>query len=215
MHFYVRRAPFKLTATPYIEHYSKLLFLVIGLKHPCLFFAISLIRRLTNPNTHEFRWKVSERRWRTIKVAALRSFNLNAVELKGRDVSEGLIGGDTIGKLSGLLPVLSSITYKECKSVMEDRGGLGERIKTIPDDWNIQHLLLISPEPRWEIKICRGKPECVPRDMIKSQRLAGTWSRNKWGVQLVRQRMQIHQTQRSLIVRPMMLLSSSFCYFAS
>lgn len=147
MHFYVRQAPFKLTATPYIEHYSKLLFLVIGLKHPCLsFFAISLFRRLTNPDRHEFRWKESEGRWFTIQVTALRSFNLNAGEPKGRDVSEGLIGSDTIGKLGGLLPVLPSITYKERRS--EGRQGeLGERIKKkkVPDDnLNIQHLLLIK-----------------------------------------------------------------------
>lgn len=131
MHFYIRRAPFKLTAIPYIEHYSKQLFLVIGLKHPCLsvFFAISLFRRLTNPDTHEFRWKKSEGRWRTIRVAALRSFNLNAGEPKGRDVSQGLIGSDTIGKLSGLLPVLSSITYEECKSLKAGIGKPGERIR--------------------------------------------------------------------------------------
>lgn len=32
--FYVRRAPFKLTVTPWPRHYSKLLFLVMGLKTP-------------------------------------------------------------------------------------------------------------------------------------------------------------------------------------
>lgn len=40
-------------------------------------------------------------------------FNLDSGEPKGRDVSGGLIGSDTIGKLSGLLGALSSITYKE------------------------------------------------------------------------------------------------------
>lgn len=50
-------------------------------------------------------------------------FNLNGGEPKGRHVSEGLIGSDTIGKLSGLLNVLSSITYKECGNV---EGGEGK-----------------------------------------------------------------------------------------
>lgn len=44
-------------------------------------------------------------------------FNLKADEPKGRNVSEGLIGSDTIGKLSGPLRTLSSITYKECRNV--------------------------------------------------------------------------------------------------
>lgn len=44
-------------------------------------------------------------------------FNLDAGEPKGRDVSEGLIGSDTIVKLSGLCRVLSSITSKECRNV--------------------------------------------------------------------------------------------------
>lgn len=44
-------------------------------------------------------------------------FSLNGGEAKGTNVSEGLIGSDTIEKLSGLLPALSSITYKECRNV--------------------------------------------------------------------------------------------------
>lgn len=42
-------------------------------------------------------------------------FNSNAGEPKGRDVSEGLIGSDTTGKLSGLHHVLSFIANKVLK----------------------------------------------------------------------------------------------------
>lgn len=34
VHFYVRRAAFKLAAAAYVELYGELLFLAIGLKHP-------------------------------------------------------------------------------------------------------------------------------------------------------------------------------------
>lgn len=60
-------------------------------------------------------------------------FNLNAGEPKGRDVSEGLIGSDTIVRLSGLLHVLSSNTCKECGNVEAGRVHW-ERGGKIPDD---------------------------------------------------------------------------------
>jgi len=103
VHFYVRRAPFKLTAAIYIEHYSKPLFLVIGLKNPCLSFLRfrSFIDSQFQTHRHLDRGKAGSK----IQGAPLRSLKLNAGEPKGRDVSDGLIGSDTIGKLSGLLHV--------------------------------------------------------------------------------------------------------------
>lgn len=55
-------------------------------------------------------------------------FNLNAGELKGRDVSEGLIGSDTIGKLDGPLCELSTARkewrnlWVNCERKEEGRG---------------------------------------------------------------------------------------------
>lgn len=54
VHFYVRGAPFKLTATTYMEHYSELLFLVKGLKNPCLSFLrfLSLVQSQIQTHTY-------------------------------------------------------------------------------------------------------------------------------------------------------------------
>lgn len=116
MHFYVRRAPFKLTATPYIQHYSKMLFLVIGLKNPCLSFLQFLSLVESQIQTH-MNLDGGRAREGGVQYKGRLLFNLKAGEPKGRNVSEGLIGSDTIGKLSGLLRALSSITYKECRNV--------------------------------------------------------------------------------------------------
>lgn len=128
MHFYVRRAPFKLTATPYIEYYSKLLFLVIGLKNPCLSF-LRFLSFVDSQIQTRMNFDGGGAKEGGVQYKGRRSvllFNLNAGEPKGRDVSEGLIGSDTIWKLSGPLRVLSSVTYREC-------GNVGEEEKT-PDD---------------------------------------------------------------------------------
>lgn len=63
--------------------------------------------------------------------------NSNAGEPKGRNVSEGLIGSDTIGKLSGPLCVLSSI--KGCRNVKAGSERVGKYLMI--ETFSI-HLLL-------------------------------------------------------------------------
>lgn len=60
--------------------------------------------------------------------------NLSSGELKGRDVSEGLIGSDTIGEISGLLRVPSSISYRasKCQGMQTEVSSESEEEK--PDD---------------------------------------------------------------------------------
>lgn len=61
-------------------------------------------------------------------------FNLNTGEQKGRDVSEGLIGSDTIGKLTGC------ITFKE---MMRWAGYIGrEKTKYLTIERFCIHFLL-------------------------------------------------------------------------
>ncbi|MEQ2208643.1 hypothetical protein XENOCAPTIV_009945, partial [Xenoophorus captivus] len=73
--------------------------------------------------THEFRQWESEERQCTIQETSLRSFRPECYsEPKGRDVSERLIGSDTTEKLSGLLHVLSSVTFKRVQRYPGGRG---------------------------------------------------------------------------------------------
>lgn len=97
-----------------MQPYSTLLFLVIGLKNPCLSFLRVLSftdsQIQTCMNLDGGRVKQGGVQYKGDQIF----FNSNAGEPKGRDVSEGLIGSDTTGKLSGLHHALSFITNKEC-----------------------------------------------------------------------------------------------------
>lgn len=157
-----------------MEPYSKLLFLVIGLKIPRLSFLrfLSFIdsQIQTCINLDSGRVKQGSTQYNEDQIF----FNSNAGEPKGRDVSEGLIGSDTTGKLSGLHHVLSFIANKVLKYPGREGKLRGrERGRKIPDDWNANHSLLINWEPGWEIKICsRTAAEGAEKCVIKYQWLA-------------------------------------------
>lgn len=119
-----KESSFKPTAAPYMQHYSKLLFWVIGLKNPCLSFSrfLSFVESQIQTRMNLVGGRAKEGGVQH-KGHCSGLFNSNAGEPKGRNVSEGLIGSDTIGKLSGPLHVLSSV--KERRNA--EAGTLWER----------------------------------------------------------------------------------------
>lgn len=138
--FYIRKASFKpfsyhIHASSYIWLQDLKINKFLSVFFDPFFF---LSRRLTNPDTHEFRQWESEERQRTMQETLLRSFYPECYsEPKGRDVSEGLIGSDTTEKLSGLLHVLSSVTSKTVPGYSDGRGRPRER------DW-LKHSAFAS-----------------------------------------------------------------------
>lgn len=102
-----KESPFKLTANSYIQHYCNAAIFGYRIKKSLsVFLAISLFRRITNPdimNLDDERAKQGRVQYKGHRSVL---FNLNSGEPKGRDVSEGLIGSDTIGKLSRAAPCI-------------------------------------------------------------------------------------------------------------
>lgn len=151
-----------------------MLFLVIGLKNPCLSSAQFLpFRRLTNPDTHEFRWRERQSKRRTTQEASPGCFEHEWQWAKGqrhlRRTNWNWHNWDS------LYAVLSCVISKDQRKMLGANGKGGG------DTWWLKHTETLSSH-FFEPLRHGGTRKCVPRDMIgslrkkKEVRLPGAWS---------------------------------------